>query len=105
MSTWPIHSARSARIEDTSAMAYDPTDVDLLDLSRWLERSSGNTLVGASELEGKTLLRDQVVSRLNCSQLEAEQIVDTLCARGFVHFRRSAELPAGGEWRLRTFAE
>jgi hypothetical protein len=37
-------------------------------------------------LPGRTLLRDAVVSKFNCSQLEAEQLVDTMKSRGFLRY-------------------
>jgi hypothetical protein len=37
-------------------------------------------------LDGRTALRDAVVEELRCSELEAEEIVDTLVARGFAHY-------------------
>jgi hypothetical protein len=43
---------------------------------------------------GRTTLRDEVVQRLDCSMLEAEHMVDTLVARGFV---RQASLNDGRE--------
>jgi hypothetical protein len=38
----------------------------------------------AGSLAGRTAFRDAVVEVLRCSELEAELIVDTLVARGFL---------------------
>lgn len=47
---------------------------------------------------GRTVMRDVVAEHLACSALEAEQLVDTLIARGFVRLDRDA---SGLEvWRL-----
>ena len=61
-------------------------------------------------LEGKTRLRDWVVSDLDCSQSEAERIVDTLEARGFIRFvaptaRASPSDATEGVWQLGTERE
>lgn len=37
-------------------------------------------------LRGKTAFRDAVVERIGCSALEAEALVDTMEARGFLRF-------------------
>jgi hypothetical protein len=60
-------------------------DVDLAELTRRLQaRLGGSAPVGY--LDGRTALRDAVTEELGCSQLEAEEIVDTLVAQGFVHY-------------------
>ena len=41
-------------------------------------------------LPGRTVMRDAVVSQLNCSQLQAEEIIDTMTARGFLVYEGSA---------------
>jgi hypothetical protein len=61
---------------------FDPESVDLEVLRSALVRSCGSFVEG--EIVGRTLLRDEAVVRLSCSELEAELIVDTLVARGFV---------------------
>jgi hypothetical protein len=37
-------------------------------------------------LRGRTAFRDAIVQKLGCSSIEAEDLVDTLEARGFLHF-------------------
>jgi hypothetical protein len=63
----------------------DPEAVDLLDVTRRVAGAFGIRLRGGM-LEGKTRLRDWVVRDLDCSESEAERIVDTLQARGFIRF-------------------
>jgi hypothetical protein len=60
-------------------------EVDLAELTSSLQqRFAGEALSGY--LDGRTVLRDAVAAELECSELEAEEIVDTLVARGFVRF-------------------
>ncbi|MFO7177531.1 MAG: hypothetical protein DIU78_002420 [Pseudomonadota bacterium] len=81
-------------------MAFYPEDVDLSELSRVLATTITAPLDGY--IEGKTVLRDRVERELDCSELEAEQIVDTLVARGFVYYDGNPKLPADeGVWRWR----
>lgn len=53
-------------------------------------------------LYGKTELRDATVRLLGCSLLEAEQLVDTMVARGFVSYDAEGETAEDpGVWRFR----
>jgi hypothetical protein len=61
---------------------FNPEAVDLAALARVLEEACGEAPVGA--VMGRTRLRDGVVQHLGCSQLEGEQIVDTMVGRGFL---------------------
>ncbi|MEY4550060.1 MAG: hypothetical protein RL685_6255, partial [Pseudomonadota bacterium] len=61
---------------------FSPEAVDLAALARVLAGACGETVVGA--VVGRTQLRDVVVQHLGCSQLEGEQMVDTMVARGFL---------------------
>jgi len=83
-------------------MSFRPEEVDLADLAESLERElAGNTPVGYSE--GKTALRDMVVSLLESSELEAEQVVDTMVARGFLRFTGDPTAPVDdGVWQVDT---
>lgn len=57
--------------------------VDLKRLAMFLSRSlDGGSALGV--VVGLTLLRDLVAGHLACSLLEAERIMDTMVARGFV---------------------
>ena len=53
-------------------------------------------------LGGRTALRDAVADELGCSDLEAEELVDTLVARGFVRYQGDPRVPDedGRAWSL-----
>jgi hypothetical protein len=61
-----------------------PEDIDLAAMTRTLQKSV--RAPWASYIVGKSALRDAVAETLRCSLAEAEQVVDTLEARGFVRF-------------------
>lgn len=66
-------------------MAVSLEDLDLEELTRSLrERLAGSPPAGY--LVGRTALRDAVTDELHCSELMAEEIVDTLVSRGFVRY-------------------
>jgi hypothetical protein len=65
---------------------FDPESVDLARVARALEATLGFRPVGA--IVGRTHLRDAVVREFACSQLEGEQIIDTMVARGFLRQRQ-----------------
>jgi len=76
-------------------------DVDLAELTAVLRtRFAGAAPVGY--LDGRTALRDAVAEQLECSTLAAEEIVDTLVARGFLRYEGdpSAALDDGRGWSL-----
>jgi len=81
-------------------MTLDVTSVDLSQLTQSLGSFLGSPGLPASLLEGKTALREATQALLHCSELEAENIVDTLVARGFAQFREERELPGGAGWFL-----
>jgi len=61
-------------------------DLDLAELTRSLrERLAGSPPAGY--LIGRTVMRDAVTDELHCSELLAEEIVDTLVARGFARYQ------------------
>ena len=62
-----------------------PEELDLNDLRRQLEERFGD-LPPVGYVQGKTDLRAAVVQLLGCSDLEAEQLVDTLEARGLIRY-------------------
>lgn len=62
-----------------------PEEIDLAELrSRLAQRFA--SLKPAGYVEGKGELRDAVRELLRCSDLEAEQLVDTLEARGLIRY-------------------
>lgn len=66
-------------------MQLTPEDVNLADVALALRREFQADAPGGY-LEGRTVLRDMVAGELDCSVLEAEQIVDTMVSRGFLRF-------------------
>ena len=81
-------------------MPFEPTSVDLQSLSDSLGRMLNSAIVPGGMLEGKTVLRDGTMALLSCSELEAENVIDTLVARGFLKFREHLDLPQGAAWFL-----
>jgi hypothetical protein len=76
-------------------------EVDLAELTESLrERFVGARPVGY--LEGRTVLRDAAAAQLGCSELEAESLIDTLVARGFIRYEGDpeADLNDGRPWSL-----
>lgn len=60
-------------------------EVDLAELVSGLADSfAGRSVVGF--VRGRTALRDAVAARLGCSQLEAEDLVETMVSLGFVRY-------------------
>ncbi len=62
-----------------------PDDLDLKQLTEELrEKLKPGEPVGY--LRGKSLMRDVLVQERGFSQLESEELIDTLEMRGFLHF-------------------
>jgi hypothetical protein len=77
-------------------MTLDVEGIDLQTLVSGLRGSIGPEVAGS--VVGRTKVRDAIAERLSCSLLEAELLVDTLVARGFIRLVRD---PEGREvWRL-----
>ena len=76
-------------------MAFVLDDVDLAALARTLGELFAGALPGGY-LEGRTALRDAVAAHLSCSMFEAEELVDTLEAQGYVHFEGDPTQPETG---------
>jgi hypothetical protein len=47
---------------------------------------------------GRTRLRNAVVDLLACSELQAEELVDTMALLGLISYRGDAGSPDPGEW-------
>jgi hypothetical protein len=62
-----------------------PEEIDLADLRKRLADHFG-AVRPAGYIEGKGEMRAAVASLLECSDLEAEQLVDTLEARGLIRY-------------------
>jgi hypothetical protein len=70
---------------ESSAVRLTVEEIDLAELTAALRsRFAGAAPVGY--LVGRTALRDAVAQELGCSQLEAEEIVDTMVGRRFVRY-------------------
>ncbi len=75
-------------------------EIDLADLSRLIVNNLGGSSTEGF-IVGRTLIRDAVFSVLECSELEAEQLVDTLISRGFVRFEADDTSGGGhGLWHI-----
>ena len=76
----------------------DPESIDLAELTTQLSAAVQRPLEGS--VEGRTQLRDAALRLLGCSQLEAEQLIDTMVSRGFLRpERRDDGLTV---WRLQV---
>jgi hypothetical protein len=80
-------------------------EIDLAETTEQLaSRVSLRSLVGF--LEGKTRVRDALIELLQCSELEAENIVDTLIAQGYMRFGGDPlAVVDDGVWELRQPAQ
>lgn len=78
-------------------------DIDLPSIVAELRRRFGDVLT-EGYLDGRTTLRDAVMSHLGCSSLEAESLVDTMETSGYLDFPRFADAThsqRAAHWRLR----
>ncbi len=83
-------------------MSVDPESVDLAALAGKLEEAVPARL-RAGYVVGKTALRDETVRALGCSQTKAENLVDTMVARGFLRFSGDPAAAGGaGTWYATT---
>ena len=78
---------------------FDPDQLDLPNLVRELVADMG-LRTAEGYVVGKTKIRDAVTQRLRCSQLNSEQLVDTLVAQGLMYFVRDPEAISPGYWVL-----
>jgi hypothetical protein len=75
---------------------FDPEAVDLQELASEVRAELGAMVEGA--VVGRTAVRDEVARALGCSLVDAERMVDTMAARGFI----TQETEASGRvvWRI-----
>jgi hypothetical protein len=73
---------------------FNPEDVDLAKMVTVLQQHCGPSVSGP--VVGRTLLRDELVRQLGCSQLQGEFVVDTMIGRGFLVRRERPGHP--DEW-------
>ena len=89
-----LHCSRSMIIEMSMSAGEDGNIVECHDVE-WISERVHQDLsqLPASYIAGKTMLRDAVVHRLDCSFVDAERIVDDMEARGYVEFERKERGP------------
>jgi hypothetical protein len=74
-------------------------EVEQIDLVELLDVLLLHQAELGGDLAGRSKMRDVVAAHLGCSLLEAEELVDTLIARGFAGLVHDDEGREG--WRLR----
>lgn len=75
-------------------------DIDLAELARFLRENVPATWRRGT-LDGRTAIRDAVASHLGCSALIAENVVDTMVARGFLGLEGAVGDSEGPTWNVR----
>ena len=89
--TWTTSSARTRDVRVLeSVMQFSIDDVDLASVAQRLKRVFSNAPPQGYVL-GRSAFRDAVVEQLGCSELEAENLVDTLVNLGYLRFKGSPE--------------
>lgn len=71
--------------------------VDLAAVVRALHERFGGTL-DEDYLDGRTLIRDALARHLDCSELEAEELVDTLESREYLRFPTNLDETHPSKW-------
>jgi len=89
---------RTSSLNPIDMTTLNVEDVDLSALTSALASTLGPAVDGPG-IVGRTAMRDATAAELDCSQLEAEQVVDTLILQGFARLAKDED---GREvWRLR----
>ena len=65
----------------------DIESIDLEELARMIRRHIPPNEPPVGYLRGRSYFRDVVAHALQCSDVEAEQLVDTLEMNGYLHFQ------------------
>jgi hypothetical protein len=68
---------------------FEPEDIDLAEVAAAL-RQVFSDAPPLGYLQGRTALRDAVAVHLDCSLLQAEEVVDTMVSRGFLRYEGSS---------------
>src|SRR4051812_37181033 len=68
---------------------FEPEDIDLAAVATGLREVFGDA-PPLGFLQGRTALRDAVAVQLDCSLLQAEEVVDTMVSGGFLRYRGSS---------------
>lgn len=79
-----------------STRRFRPEDIDLAALTHTIRRAFDAPIEGT--VVGRTRLRDAVAGQLRCSQLQAEQLVDTLIGRGLLTLEKTRD--GAAVWRF-----
>lgn len=77
-------------------------EIDLPWLAQALKRRFGGRLA-VGYLDGKTILRDAVAAQISCSDVQAEELVETLELHGLIRFPRyfdETHPQEGAAWEL-----
>ncbi len=84
-------------------MVFSPEEVDLAALARALA-ARFRSAPPRGYVTGRSEIRDAVVEALGCSQLQAEELVDTMASLGYACFEGSPrdEVDAMQPWVFRT---
>jgi hypothetical protein len=77
-------------------------DVDLAELAQTIKRHIPPNEPPVGYLRGRSYFRDVVAHELRCSDMEAEQLVDTLEMNGYLHFEGnpSERSVADSRWEI-----
>lgn len=80
----------------------DIESIDLEELARLIGRHVPPNEPPVGYLRGKSYFRDVLTHALNCSDLEAEELVDTLEANGYLRFEGdpSERSVADSRWKI-----
>jgi hypothetical protein len=81
-------------------MSYE--DIDLADLAERIRRHIPPTEPPVGYLRGRSYFKEVIVHELHCSELEAEELVDTLEMNGYLRFQGdpSARSRAESRWSV-----
>jgi hypothetical protein len=84
-------------------MKFYLADTDLAQLAKEIRRAFADS-PPVGYLPGKTVFRDFVMTKLQCSMLEAEEIVDTMALRGFLRYQGATSSQIDGllPWDIET---
>jgi hypothetical protein len=80
----------------------DLANIDLEELARAIRRHVPPNEPPVGYLRGRSYFRDVVAHELRCSDLEAEELVDTLEANGYLKFEGDPSQPsvADSRWNI-----
>ena len=77
-------------------------DIERIDLEELARMIKGHIPPGdppVGYLRGRSYFRDVITHELGCSDLEAEELVDTLEMNGYLHFRGDPSEPSVADSR------